>query len=88
MLILEYISTHGTPEWCAARMSARESKAPSYCQKSWHYKLHTLWVLTRGQPQWRQLCVVPMFVCGMETVCNKGHIQCGERPVKRAQLAR
>ena len=26
MLILEYISTHGTPEWCAARMSARESK--------------------------------------------------------------
>ena len=21
MLILEYISTHGTPEWCAARMS-------------------------------------------------------------------
>ena len=28
MLILEYISTHGTPEWCAARMSARESKGP------------------------------------------------------------
>ena len=26
MLILEYISTHGTPEWCAVRMSARESK--------------------------------------------------------------
>ena len=23
MLILEYISTHGTPEWCAARMSGR-----------------------------------------------------------------
>ena len=28
MLILEYISTHGTPEWCAVRMSARESKGP------------------------------------------------------------
>ena len=28
MLILEYISTHGTPGWCAARMSARESKGP------------------------------------------------------------
>ena len=28
MLILEYISTHGTPEWCAARMSARASKGP------------------------------------------------------------
>ena len=28
MLILEYISTHGTPEWCAARMSARGSKGP------------------------------------------------------------
>ena len=28
MLILEYISTHGTPEWCAARMSARASKVP------------------------------------------------------------
>ena len=28
MLILEYISMHGTPEWCAARMSARESKGP------------------------------------------------------------
>ena len=28
MLILEYISTHGTPEWCAARMPARESKGP------------------------------------------------------------
>ena len=28
MLILEYVSTHGTPEWCAARMSARESKGP------------------------------------------------------------
>ena len=28
MLILEYISTHGTPGWCAARMSARESKVP------------------------------------------------------------
>ena len=34
MLILEYISTHGTPEWCAARMSARESKGrlPAYEQ--------------------------------------------------------
>ena len=32
MWILEYISTHGTPEWCAARMSARESKGrlPAY----------------------------------------------------------
>ena len=30
MLILEYISTHGTPGWCAARMSARESKGPLY----------------------------------------------------------
>ena len=28
MLILEHTSTHGTPEWCAARMSARESKRP------------------------------------------------------------
>ena len=28
MLILEYISTHGTPEWCAARMSARAYKGP------------------------------------------------------------
>ena len=28
MLILEYTSTHGIPEWCAARMSARESKFP------------------------------------------------------------
>ena len=28
MLILEYISTHVTPEWCAARMSARASKGP------------------------------------------------------------
>ena len=28
MLILEYISTHRTPEWCASRMSARESKGP------------------------------------------------------------
>ena len=26
MLILEYISTHATREWCAAQMSARESK--------------------------------------------------------------
>ena len=34
MLILEYISTHGTPEWCTARMSARESKGrlPAYEQ--------------------------------------------------------
>ena len=34
MLILEYISTHGTPEWCAARMSARESRGrlPAYEQ--------------------------------------------------------
>ena len=34
MLILEYISTHGTPEWCAVRMSARESKGrlPAYEQ--------------------------------------------------------
>ena len=34
MLILEYISMHGTPEWCAARMSARESKGtlPAYEQ--------------------------------------------------------
>ena len=32
MLIWEYISTHETPEWCAARMSARESKGrlPAY----------------------------------------------------------
>ena len=28
MLILEYISTHGTPEWWAARMSARASTGP------------------------------------------------------------
>ena len=28
MLILEYISTHGTPKWCAAQMSARASKGP------------------------------------------------------------
>ena len=34
MLILEYISTHGTPEWRAARMSAKESKGrlPAYEQ--------------------------------------------------------
>ena len=32
MLILECIFTHGTPEWCAARMSARESngRLPAY----------------------------------------------------------
>ena len=28
MLILEYISTHVTPEWCAARMSARAPMVP------------------------------------------------------------
>ena len=40
MLILEYISTHGTPGWCAARMSARESKGPlpayeQLCEARW-----------------------------------------------------
>ena len=34
MLILEYISTHGTTEWCAARMSARASKGPLYRRMS------------------------------------------------------
>ena len=40
MLILEYISMHGTPsEWCAARLSARESKG-HYRRMSNHVGLH------------------------------------------------
>ena len=34
MLILEYISTHGTPKWCAARMSARASNWVPYRRMS------------------------------------------------------
>ena len=47
MLILEYISTHGTPEWCAARMSARASKGPLAAYE----QLCTSWCIgsTRGQ---------------------------------------
>ena len=28
MFILEYISSHGAPEWCAARMEARSPRVP------------------------------------------------------------
>ena len=49
MLILEYISTHGTPGWCAARMSARESKGPLPAYEQLCTSCKGVCWLTRGQ---------------------------------------
>ena len=49
MLILEYISTHGTPGWCAARMSARDSKGPLPAYEQLVHHAQACVGSTRGQ---------------------------------------
>ena len=49
MLILEYISTHGTPEWCAVRMSARASKGPLPAMSNSVHHAQACIGSTRGQ---------------------------------------